>query len=64
MRDYSTEEHANWVHAMRVLRDGILGVLPPGAATDFDLSNIPQQEFKKFEEALQDWATSYVRMEK
>jgi len=52
MREYAREEHVNWIEAMRIL----------GSIIGMSVNDLPREEFINFENALRDWAISYVRM--
>ena len=63
VRDIAREEHVNWVYAMECLNDAMAETqsLFPGGET-ITVNDIPRETFSIFEEAIRDWASSFVRL--
>lgn len=60
---YQREEHTNWLHAMSELRKAI-GACPHDWSDErTTINDIPREQFGAFEDAIRDWAFTYVRLQ-
>lgn len=62
VRDHAREEHANWVFAMRELERAIKSCPHDWSDGGTTINDIPREVFSDFEDAIRDWASSFVRL--